>query len=80
MITTTLSTSHRSDTFTWVAFWLMVIGGLNWALVGFFDFDLVAAIFGARSGAARIVYSVVGLCTLYCAYAIPTLTRRTVAS
>ena len=38
----------------------VIVGGLNWGLVGLFSFDLVAAIFGAGS-AARIVYILVGL-------------------
>lgn len=40
---------------------LLIVGGLNWGLVGLFSFDLVAAIFGAGSGLARIVYILVGL-------------------
>ncbi|AIC30471.1 MULTISPECIES: DUF378 domain-containing protein [Rhizobium] len=40
---------------------LLVVGGLNWGLVGLFGFDLVAAIFGAGSALARIVYILVGL-------------------
>jgi uncharacterized membrane protein YuzA (DUF378 family) len=40
---------------------LVVIGGLNWGLVGLFDFDLVAALFGAGSVLSRIVYILVGL-------------------
>jgi uncharacterized membrane protein YuzA (DUF378 family) len=44
---------------------LLVIGGLNWGLVGFFDFDLVAAIFGMKSGLSRLIYSLVGLCAIY---------------
>ncbi|MCD7059923.1 DUF378 domain-containing protein [Pelagibacterium xiamenense] len=39
---------------------LVIIGGLNWGLVGLFGFDLVAAIFGAGSILARIVYILVG--------------------
>ncbi|HAV41002.1 MAG TPA: DUF378 domain-containing protein [Acidobacteria bacterium] len=42
---------------------LVIIGGLNWLLVGLFEFDLVAGIFGAM--ATRIVYILVGLATLY---------------
>ena len=49
----------------WVAGILVVIGGLNWGLVGFFNFDLVAAIFGTMSPVARIVYDLVGLAALY---------------
>ncbi|NLS07758.1 DUF378 domain-containing protein [Rhizobium sp. P32RR-XVIII] len=40
---------------------LVIVGGLNWGLVGLFSFDLVAAIFGAASGLARIVCLLVGL-------------------
>jgi uncharacterized membrane protein YuzA (DUF378 family) len=45
---------------------LLVIGGLNWGLVGLFKFDLVAAIFGGQTAVvARIVYVLVGLCAVY---------------
>jgi len=45
-----------------VALILMIVGALNWGLVGLFQFDLVAAIFGGASTLlARIVYSLVGL-------------------
>ena len=40
---------------------LVIVGGLNWGLVGLLDFDLVAAIFGAGSMLSRLVYIVVGL-------------------
>lgn len=40
---------------------LLIVGGLNWGLVGLFGLDLVAAIFGAGSALARIVYILVGL-------------------
>ena len=46
---------------------LVIVGALNWLLVGAFHFDLVAAIFGQMSALSRIVYIVVGLCGLYCA-------------
>ena len=44
---------------------LVIIGGLNWGLVGIFDYNLVDAIFGAGSVLSRIVYIVVGLAALY---------------
>jgi uncharacterized protein len=49
----------------WIALILIIIGGLNWGLVGAFKFDLVAAIFGAMSILARIVYILVGLSAIY---------------
>jgi uncharacterized membrane protein YuzA (DUF378 family) len=44
---------------------LLIVGGLNWGLVGMFDFDLVAALFGAGSILSRIVYVLVGLSALW---------------
>ncbi|MFT8317999.1 MAG: DUF378 domain-containing protein [Sporolactobacillus sp.] len=46
---------------------LIIIGGINWGLIGFFQFDLIAAIFGgAATALSRIIYGIVGLCALYC--------------
>ena len=44
---------------------LLIVGGLNWGLVGLFGFDLVAALFGEMSPLSRIVYSLVGLSALW---------------
>lgn len=48
-----------------IALILMVIGALNWGLVGIFQFDLVAAIFGYASVVARIIYTLVGVAGLW---------------
>ena len=45
----------------YTAYILVLIGALNWGLVGLFSFDLVAAIFGNMTLMSRIVYSLVGL-------------------
>lgn len=45
---------------------LVIIGAINWGLIGFFEFDLVASLFGGQlSGISRIVYALVGLAGLY---------------
>jgi hypothetical protein len=44
---------------------LLVVGGLNWGLVGAANFDLVATIFGAMSPLSRVVYLLVGLAAVY---------------
>ncbi|MFA5187744.1 MAG: DUF378 domain-containing protein [Patescibacteria group bacterium] len=49
----------------WIAFVLVIVGGLNWGLVGIFNYDLVAAIFGSMSMLSRIVYTLVGLGAIY---------------
>ncbi len=48
-----------------VAAILLVVGSLNWGLVGFLGFDLVAALFGEATGLSRIVYGLVGLGAVY---------------
>jgi uncharacterized protein len=47
-------------TIKWIAWVLVVIGALNWGLVGFFSFDLVSALLGSGM-AAKVVYDLVGL-------------------
>jgi uncharacterized membrane protein YuzA (DUF378 family) len=44
---------------------LLIVGGLNWGLVGAFSFDLVAAIFGEMSAVSRLVYILVGISAVY---------------
>ena len=44
---------------------LLIVGGLNWGLVGLLDFDLVATLFGEMSVLSRIVYGLVGLSALW---------------
>ncbi len=56
---------NKLNAIDWVAIILLAVGGLNWGLVGAFDFDLVAAILGDMSALSRIVYVVVGVCALY---------------
>ena len=52
---------------------IAIIGAINWGLIGFFSFDLVAFIFGNLSWVSRIIYAIVGICGLYlitfCMYA-----------
>jgi len=55
---------------------LLAIGGLNWGLVGVFNFDLVAAIFGQMSVLSRLVYTLVGLAAIYDIVAIKAIWSR----
>jgi hypothetical protein len=63
----TLDTTEprKLSTITWVAMVLVIIGALNWGLVGLFEFDLVAAIFGQLSAVSRIVYVLVAAAGVY---------------
>jgi uncharacterized protein len=59
----------------WLALAVMMLGGLNWALVGAFDFDLVATLFGPGTIVARILYILAGVAAIW-GFAILRLARR----
>lgn len=60
-----------------VALVLIIVGGLNWGLVGFFQFDLVAWLFGgSASVVARIVYALVGVAAVYVALIMGKLAKK----
>jgi uncharacterized membrane protein YuzA (DUF378 family) len=54
---------------------LVIVGAVNWGLVGFFAFDLVAAVFGVMTVASRIVYALVGIAGIYLAAVSPAFRR-----
>lgn len=61
----------------WVALVLVVVGGLNWGLVGALKYDLVASLFGGVEGVvARVVYVLVGLAALYLVFVVSKLARK----
>ena len=49
----------------WLALILLIIGGLNWGLVGLFGIDVVASIFGPGSMLSRVIYIAVGVAALW---------------
>lgn len=53
--------------FDWIAITLLIIGGLNWGLVGVFNFNLVEFLFSAFN-IERIIYGLVGLSAIYSIY------------
>jgi uncharacterized membrane protein YuzA (DUF378 family) len=67
---------RRLSTIDWAAMVLLIIGGLNWLLVGLFQYNLVTALFG-ENVIARLIYVLVGLAALYELYllAMPRRTR-----
>ena len=44
---------------------LIIIGAINWGLIGFFRFDLIASLFGQLSAISRIIYAIVGIAGIY---------------
>jgi uncharacterized membrane protein YuzA (DUF378 family) len=59
-----------------VAYVLIIVGALNWGLIGFFDFNLVAWLFGDMSTISRVIYALVGLAGIYGIVALPGMPRR----
>jgi len=67
---------NKLNTLDWVALVLVIVGGLNWALVGLFSFDLVATIFGDMSILSRIIYVLVGLSAVYVLISLSKLAKK----
>lgn len=61
----------------WTSFGLVMLGALNWGLVGIFHFNLVAAILGDGTSAARVVYILVALAAVYWIVGLRAIARRT---
>lgn len=52
-------------TLDYIALLLVAIGAINWGIIGFFEFDLVRAIFGEMTLVTRIIYAIIGISGLY---------------
>lgn len=52
----------------YIAMALLIIGGLNWGMVGLFNIDVVSTIFGAESALSRVIFVLVGIAALYSIY------------
>jgi uncharacterized membrane protein YuzA (DUF378 family) len=75
MTTAGSTASSRMTAVDWIAMTLLIVGGLNWGLVGLFNVDLVATLFGQQSAMSRLVYVVVGICALYSIYTSMKMSR-----
>lgn len=67
---------NKLNSFDWLTLVLIIIGGLNWLLVGLLSFDLVKFIFGDMSLLSRIVYILVGLSAVYWIFACAKLCKK----
>lgn len=59
------------NTLSWIALVVLIIGGLNWGLVGLFGFDLVASLLGTWPAVVNFVYILVGISAIYVIFARP---------
>ena len=66
----------KLNSLDWIAITLVIIGGINWGLVGLFKFNLVDSIFGDLSALSRIIYTLVGVAAVYMIPVVSKLTSR----
>lgn len=69
------SASRTLNAVDWVAMVLLIVGGINWGLIGLFGFDLVIALFG-ETQISGLVYTLVGISALWCIYTLTKLAAR----
>ena len=55
----------KSQVIEMVSIILLLVGGLNWGLVGFFEWNFIDTVFGMDSTLSRVIYSLIGLSALY---------------
>ena len=67
---------NKLNTLDWIALILLIIGGLNWGLVGALNFDLVEMLFGDMSAVSRIIYVLVGISGIYTLFELGKLRRE----
>ena len=67
---------NKLNAFDSIALILVIVGGLNWGLVGALNFDLVATLFGTMSVISKIVYVLVGVAAIYLAAISMKLARQ----
>jgi uncharacterized membrane protein YuzA (DUF378 family) len=67
---------QKLSTLDWVAMILVLAGGINWGLIGLFNFNLVQVILGAISWLPSVVYVLVGLAAIYIAVIVNKLQKQ----
>jgi len=69
------SSSSTLNAVDWLAMVLVIVGGINWGMIGLFGIDLVIAVFG-ETPVTGMVYTLVGLAALWCIYTCTKLANR----
>lgn len=60
----------------YIAFVILIIGGLNWGLVGIFQYNVIATLFGDMTTFSRIIYDIVALAAVYVAVITMNLQKK----
>jgi uncharacterized membrane protein YuzA (DUF378 family) len=70
VLITTKGSTMKMNIIDKIAMLLLIIGGFNWGLVGWLDYNLVDKILGVGSTASRVIYAVVGVASVYCIFSM----------
>lgn len=73
---TTTEKDKTKDVVGWIAFVLLIVGGLNWGLVGLIKLDLIKAIFGDMTTLSRVIYLLVGVSAIYLLLMPPKMEKK----
>lgn len=68
--------TKEKDMVSWIALILLIVGGLNWGLVGLIKLDVIKAIFGDMSVLSRILYLLVGIAGVYVLLMPPKMDKK----
>lgn len=71
-----IRSNNAMSALDWIAMTLLIVGGINWGLVGLVNFDLVAALFGEISPVSRIIYTLVGISALWTIFSCRKLAKN----
>ncbi len=69
---------RRLNSLDWLTLILVLVGALNWGLVGLFDFNLVSSLFGEQTWASRTIYALVGISAVYVTLMSPSFVKQSV--
>lgn len=65
---------EKFNVLDWITMIILIIGGINWGLIGFFDYNLVESLFGSGT-LATVIYDLVGLSAIYTIYTLTKMGR-----
>ena len=67
---------RKLNAIDWITLILVIVGAVNWGLIGLFDIDLVATLFGQMTFMSRLVYAIVGIAGVYLAFDTMQLAKK----
>jgi uncharacterized protein len=67
---------RKLNLFDWIFLSIVIVGAINWGLVGLINFDIIATIFGKMTWISRVIYGLVGLAGIYVIFLTEMFTKK----